>query len=214
MPLLCLNSRLNMRTGLLRAVNTEQALTTHARKEHEMASPILPQPEEWRPVLGLEESHRVSSLGRVRRLAGVAANGQRLGALEIVPLTIPSGYQVVHLLSRGRSRRIFLHRVVLEAFVGPRPEGMVCRHLDGDKTNNSVSNLCWGTQKQNVRDSMRHGTVVRGELKSTSKLTSGQVLEIRRKLGEGATLSALGREYGVAHQTIRSIKLRKKWAWL
>lgn len=61
-------------------------------------------------------------------------------------------------LSDGRGGRAcrFVHRLVLEAFVGPCPPGMQCRHLDGNSLNNRLSNLCWGTPKENLDDAVRH----------------------------------------------------------
>ena len=46
----------------------------------------------------------------------------------------------------------YVHRLVLEAFVGPCPEGMECRHLEGDTANNALSNLAWGTPQENAAD--------------------------------------------------------------
>lgn len=50
-----------------------------------------------------------------------------------------------------------VHQLVLEAFVGPRPQGLVSRHLDDDPTNNGLNNLRWGTQQENLRDRVRNG---------------------------------------------------------
>jgi hypothetical protein len=51
-----------------------------------------------------------------------------------------------------------VHALVAAAFLGPRPEGMQVRHGDGSKDNNHLSNLCYGTASDNVRDSIAHGT--------------------------------------------------------
>lgn len=60
-------------------------------------------------------------------------------------------------LGRGNSHRP-VHRLVLEAFVGPCPEGMtVGRHLDDDPNNNHISNLAWGTVSDNSKDKVRNG---------------------------------------------------------
>lgn len=62
-------------------------------------------------------------------------------------------------LSQGR--RAFIHVLVALAFHGrPRRRGLVVRHLDGNPKNNRPENLRWGTQRQNVLDSIRHGTHV------------------------------------------------------
>src|SRR5699024_6464865 len=50
-----------------------------------------------------------------------------------------------------------VHRLVLEAFVGPCPDGMEACHWDDDKTNNHVSNLRWATQSDNMHDRVRNG---------------------------------------------------------
>lgn len=55
----------------------------------------------------------------------------------------------------GRTTRV--HVLVLEAFDRPRPKGAVCRHLDGNPINNHLSNLAWGTHKENTEDRKRHG---------------------------------------------------------
>ncbi len=52
-----------------------------------------------------------------------------------------------------------VHHLVLETFVGPRPEGYLARHLDGNPQNNKVKKLTWGTHKENYADAVRHGTM-------------------------------------------------------
>lgn len=56
------------------------------------------------------------------------------------------------------SRKALVHVLVLEAFVGPRPEGMACCHNDGDGQNNTLANLRWDTYSSNNHDLVRHGT--------------------------------------------------------
>lgn len=56
---------------------------------------------------------------------------------------------------QGRSDR-YVHHLVLETFVGPRPEGMEARHLNGDYSDNRLQNLAWGTKAQNMQDRIKH----------------------------------------------------------
>lgn len=58
---------------------------------------------------------------------------------------------------RGKKTQRVVAPLVLEAFVGPRPRGTECCHWDGDPTNDALSNLRWGTSKENSADQMRHG---------------------------------------------------------
>jgi hypothetical protein len=65
------------------------------------------------------------------------------------------GYLAVILRRGGRSHMFRVHRLVLESFVGPRPDGRECRHLDGDRVNNALTNLTWGTRAENNADKPR-----------------------------------------------------------
>jgi hypothetical protein len=64
------------------------------------------------------------------------------------------GYLTVKLC--GLTRKV--HEVILTTFVGPCPDGMECRHLDGNPANSALSNLAWGTHLENEADKLRHGT--------------------------------------------------------
>lgn len=118
--------------------------------------------EQWRPANGFEGVYEVSSLGRVRSLTHTirrADGGEwtyRGRVLKAGPTT--KGYLFVT-FSRGAERHMRkVHRLVLEAFVGPCPEGMEGCHNDGDKTNNQISNLRWDTRSANAKDRVKHGT--------------------------------------------------------
>jgi hypothetical protein len=71
--------------------------------------------------------------------------------------TLVNGYPNVTLSHAGKSWLRRVHTLVLDAFVGPRPQGMVCCHIDGVRTNNLLSNLRWGTSSENNYDIVRHG---------------------------------------------------------
>jgi hypothetical protein len=77
---------------------------------------------------------------------------------------------------------------------------MECRHLDGNRTNNRLENLRWGTSQENAEDRHRHGTAAAGSRNSLAKLTEEKVIEIRKKHAVGMTCLELGRIYGV-HQS-------------
>jgi hypothetical protein len=112
--------------------------------------------ETWRPVLGYEGLYEVSSFGRIRSSARQGTPGKTLiGVINRV------GYVVVALWKENRQSTRTVHRLVLEAFAGPCPEGHECRHLDGSRTNNKLANLTWGTSRENSQDAYTHGTLAR-----------------------------------------------------
>ena len=105
--------------------------------------------------------------------------------------------------TRINGKAVKIHRLVLEAFVGPCPVGMECRHLDSDKSNNRADNLTWGTPKQNMQDRVKVEGHLGGAWKI--KLTDEQVCDI---LKDGRTYSEIARYYGVSVNGICAIKKR------
>ena len=105
--------------------------------------------ERWLPVSGYEGHYEVSDLGRVRNL--------RRGTVQ---KTLPdlNGYLTAKLSRSQQVRSYRVHRLVARAFLGPCPEDMEVRHLDGDPSNPALVNLAYGTHSENMKDMQRHGT--------------------------------------------------------
>lgn len=117
--------------------------------------------EDWKPVVGYEGLYEVSNHGRVRSLPREVKFGtsMRLSPQTILrPRTIPSGHQTVSIYRDRKRKTAKVHRLVLEAFVGPAPEGMECCHNNGIASDNRIENLRWDTTAANRRDSVKHGT--------------------------------------------------------
>lgn len=106
--------------------------------------------EHWLNVPGWEGIYQVSSLGRVRNTKG--------HVLSTYAKKSATPHLSVQLNRDGRQRRYDVHVLVCTAFHGPRPEGMGVRHRNGNAQDNRPENLCWGTQSENIRDSVAHGT--------------------------------------------------------
>ena len=103
--------------------------------------------EQWWPIDGYE-AYEVSTLGRVRR-----------GGRILNPYPIDQwGHLSVGLWRNGRRVSRQVHHLVLEAFIGERPQGAETLHGDGDASNNLLSNLRWGTHSENEADRVSHGT--------------------------------------------------------
>lgn len=134
----------------------------------------------------------------------VTADGTIYGPAgrPLLPSVDPDGHLHIKVSRRpGVPRKLFLHRAVLLAWVGPCPSGQECRHADGDPANNRVGNLGWGTRGENLADRVRLDESARGEAVASSKLTAAEVAEIRR-LRSSTTLRALAARYGVCHTAI------------
>lgn len=159
--------------------------------------------EQWAYVVDFP-NYLVSNLGRINGPRGDLA--QRIDR---------KGYRSVELSNdAGRVKRA-VQRLVAEAFIGPRPDGCVVRHRDGDNTNNAATNLAYGTPTENEADKRIHGTTLLGERHPAAKLTEAQVRAIRARYSRGSLSdggNALARELGVSRALIGHIVARKLWA--
>lgn len=105
--------------------------------------------ETWKEVPNYEGLYEVSDQGRVM-------------AVKSKPLirklySNARGYQVVGLSRNGVEKKMMVHRLVLEAFVGPCPDGMETLHRNDDPADNRLSNLRWGTHAENILDMKANG---------------------------------------------------------
>jgi hypothetical protein len=108
------------------------------------------------------------------------------------------------------TKRFAVHRLVATAFHGEPNGSEQVRHLDGDKLNNLAENLTWGSQSENQKDRVLHGTSNRGERHGMHKLTGDQVESIRRDPRGTAVLASA---YGVSRRHVQNIRAGKAWAW-
>ena len=97
------------------------------------------------------------------RVFSVDSNWRGYGQRELTQTLNSHGYPSVRMTINGvRSRRL-VHSLVAAQYLPQRPSrAHEVRHLNGDKTDNSVSNLAWGTRKENADDRERHGRTSRG----------------------------------------------------
>lgn len=118
--------------------------------------------ETWKPVRGYEGLYEVSDQGRVRSLARKAI--RKDGIVTTVPGRVLSnsptgtGYVLARLWRGNEEEQRHVHVLVLETFVGPRPQGMQACHNNGKRSDNRVENLRWDTPSNSNRDKRAHGT--------------------------------------------------------
>jgi len=161
----------------------------------------------WRSIPGYEGIYAVSDTGDVMSmdykgsgLPGIMKqSADRKGYLHVC-------------LNKGREVRRSVHRLVMEAFVGPRPDGFHINHVNGVKTDNRVSNLTYCTPRENNVHALQTGLRTnRGEKHSRAKLTEANVQDIRALLVAGKTQTEVARMFNVHPTAISHIKRGKTW---
>jgi hypothetical protein len=170
--------------------------------------------EQWRDIPGYEGHYQVSDLGRVRRMTTRAGNPMEPRLLR--PWLV-RGYPRVALSGGSRSEQPqkLVHRLVLEAFVGPPPEpDMHGAHQDGNSQNPALTNLRWATAAENNQQKREHGTIANGERISSAKLTEAKVLEMRALAASGLTAGTIADKCGVPASTVMDVVSGRSWSHL
>lgn len=117
---------------------------------------------EWKEIPAYP-NYRVSSCGRVESKLSGAWSPLKLrlinkgsGRKEYYGFNVRWG----EMLPSGKAQKtktLFVHVVVAELFIGPRPAGMLVLHRNDDRSSNGVDNLVYGTQKENVAMAVANG---------------------------------------------------------
>jgi hypothetical protein len=113
--------------------------------------------ESWAPVPGWEGYYDVSDNGRVRSLDRVDSLGRSVyGRIRLLNAK-RDGHLQVQFARGDEVSTVMVHRLVLEAFTGPCPDGMEGCHDNGSPSDNRLTNLRWDTRSANRHDTVRHG---------------------------------------------------------
>lgn len=117
--------------------------------------------ENWKPVPGWDGYYEVSDHGRVRSVERTVhysdGRRRRFPSRSLNSYPDSRGHLQARLHRASKTHPVAVHKMVLEAFVGPAPEGMEGCHHDDDKSNNRLSNLRWDTRSANLYDRIRNG---------------------------------------------------------
>lgn len=175
------------------------------------------QNELWKPIPNYVGYYEVSSYGNIRRIR--PSKGTRVG--KIVKPYIAKGpnaataYARIVLYVDTKYKTELVHRLVAHAFIGDIA-GLEVNHLNGDGTDNRVSNLEIVTSRDNKLHRHRVLRRASGESHWAAKLTTADIVSIRKQLTSycRGDYSRLAKQYGVSASHIRNINLGTRWATL
>ena len=165
--------------------------------------------EIWKPIPGYE-GYEASNQGRIRSIDREVQYGQRIHRLRgrIIKSRINNkGYRQVVLFRHAET----VHKLVMLAHMGPRPEGMEVCHGKSGRLDNRLSNLRYDTSIENDRDKDRHGTRAWGERSGAARLTADAVRVIKARLESAVVLAT---RYGVSANQIQRIWAGGTWGRL
>jgi predicted XRE-type DNA-binding protein len=125
-------------------------------------------------------------------------------------------YKMIGLNVAGVRKYRTVHQLVLEAFVGGRPKGMVACHNNDIGIDNRLENLRWDTVKNNIKDRTEKGTHLKNTLRGSghpnSKINEKQARKIKKLLQENKhTQKEIANKCGVKESLVSDINKKRAW---
>lgn len=111
----------------------------------------------------------------------------------------------------GKAGAKQIHHLVALAYLGERPVGYYVCHNDGNKVNNNLLNLRYGTPKSNSDDRDSHGKTLKGEKAISAVIKEKDIPEIFKMACEGIMAKDIAKKFNVTAPTIGQILRRGKW---
>ena len=177
--------------------------------------------EIWKPIPGFGGHYEASSLGNVRSKDRIVVRknpktGKQTEFFYKAKMLSPCssdkyGHQVVHISFDSKKKNVFVHTMILLAFVGERPDGMECCHINGEPTDNRPENLRWDTHYANNQDRKLHGMYVTGQNHPMATLSEKNILAIR---SSGKSNKELRQIYPISNSQMHRILTRQSWKHL
>jgi|VirMetMinimDraft_7_1064189.scaffolds.fasta_scaffold59020_2 hypothetical protein len=161
--------------------------------------------EIWKDIEGFEGKYQISNTNKVK--------SNHFGkSIILKPALNTGGYNSVSLSLNNKAKSVTLHRLIMTAFIA-NPDNKPCiNHIDGNKLNNSLSNLEWCTYSENLKHAYDNELKLpiegKGEKSSQHKLKEEDVLKIR---ASNLSSKELGTLYNVNRTNIIAIRKRKSW---
>ena len=150
------------------------------------------------------DAYEINTMGRV-----TSYKGKTIKYLK--PRNHSNGYLDVVLYNEDGGQLFMIHKLVLCTFDRYPEPGEVCMHLNHIKTDCRLENLRWGTQQENVSMTIRDGRGPVGEDFKCAKLTTPEVISIRRRAVAGEKQCVLASEYSVSDAQISRICNNLRW---
>lgn len=132
--------------------------------------------EKWMPINGYEGQYEVSDKGRIKSLKHNNTWNGKLRKLQ----KNKDGYYLIGLY-KNSNKSFLVHRLVWKAFKGEIPKGMQIDHKDGNKLNNSLTNLRLCTDKENKNNPNTKKRAAKAVAERSRKQFSRPVIQLTKE---------------------------------
>lgn len=162
--------------------------------------------EKWKWISGYYQLYEISNTGKVRRKERVLKSK-----------TLSSGYEKVNLWKNGKQKSFRIHRLVAIHFIKNPKNLYTVNHKDGDRFNNTQSNLEWCTLQENLAHAKRTGLHKNSHFalekcrKSKRKLTNDQVLQIKKMKTYGLRVCEISKKLDIQYDRVAGVYNNKSY---
>lgn len=164
--------------------------------------------EIWKDIKGFEGYYQVSNLGRIKSFS------RNKNGVILKNCLDKQGYTRVNLCKDKKATQIRVHVIVSRNFIDQdyTKKGLHCNHIDGDKSNNKLSNLEVVSRSENELHAFRIGLKShKGNKHNQRKINKKDAENIRIELNKGVSTIALAEKYNLSRSHIYHIKNFRTW---
>lgn len=160
--------------------------------------------EDWQKIPDFE-NYEVSNLGSVRRNKKNDIYPKLLTPWKV------NNRKVIRLTTGKKQINRYIYQLVMMAFAGPRPNGFVVAHLNGNSLDDRLENLKYCTQKENISHMKAHGTLQNGEKHHASVFKKWQILAMRYLARKGISQRKIAILFDTQPSNVNIIVRNKGW---
>ncbi|WP_141135940.1 HNH endonuclease [Antarctobacter heliothermus] len=161
------------------------------------------------PICGFPGYH-VTPAGQVWSTRGKDGSVGKRPA-RVLKGSLSDGYPRVTLCIAGKRKRLFVHRLVAETFLGPCPDGLEVAHLNGDRRDSRLTNLRYVTRSENHLHKIGHGTMPMGNSHPNRSITEKTARQIGERLRDVTSYNRVAEEFGTTPGVVSQIATGRNW---
>lgn len=178
--------------------------------------------EIWKDIKNYENAYQVSNYGNVRSLDRYVTDKNKIQFIKgktLKPTNNGNGYLIVSLLSNGKRKNHYVHRLVAQTFFNNYENNLVVNHKDFNKKNNNINNLEIVTTLENIQYSINKNRYKKSIIINSlnrEKKAKQKVLENKNKIYElyrkGIGIDNISKQLHLKYDNVANI-IKKKFKW-